>query len=266
MAAGIPCLQHGFMEASVRPVSTLDPQSAAWITRLGAQSNERPAAVEALRALLLRAAQVELGRRRAALRSLSADQRGELAERCADDALFAVLEKLDDFRGPSRFTTWAGKFALVETAVQVRRLAWEGRDVPPAPQSLPQPETMASAGSQHAEASKLFRALKEAIDRDLTRRQRDVMLTLTLNDVPIDVLAERLNTTRGALYETVHAARQKLREALVTRDIEPDPPQPAPAISTRAMAGFKEATTPTRGERLALRIRSLLRAPNSPLP
>ncbi len=266
MAAGPLCLQHGFMDASVRPASTLDPESLAWITRLGPQSNERPAAVEELRALLLRAAQFELGRRRAALRSLSGDERGHLAERCAEDALFAVLEKLDDFRGRSRFTTWAGKFALVETAVQVRRVAWQSRDVPAAPQSLPRPDTMASAGSRQVETSKLSGALKEAIDRDLTPHQRDVLLTLTLNDVPIDVLAERLNTTRGALYQTVYEARQKLRRALVSHDIELDQPQPEPAVSTRDRAGFEETTTTSRGGRLALRVRSRLRNKNSARP
>jgi RNA polymerase sigma-70 factor (ECF subfamily) len=35
-----------------------------------------------------------------------------------------------------------------------------------------------------------------------------------LNGVPIDVLAERLNTSRGALYKTLHDARRKLRKHL----------------------------------------------------
>jgi RNA polymerase sigma-70 factor (ECF subfamily) len=44
----------------------------------------------------------------------------DLAHQAADDALVAVLGKLDDFRGESRFTTWAHKFALLEAAVKIR--------------------------------------------------------------------------------------------------------------------------------------------------
>ena len=53
----------------------------------------------------------------------------------------------------------------------------------------------------------------------LTTHQREVLVAVTLNDVPIDVLAERLNTTRGALYKTVHDARQKLRRVLAARGL-----------------------------------------------
>jgi RNA polymerase sigma-70 factor (ECF subfamily) len=41
-----------------------------------------------------------------------------------------------------------------------------------------------------------------------------VLVALALNGVPIDVLAERLSTTRGALYKTLHDARRKLRTYL----------------------------------------------------
>ncbi len=48
----------------------------------------------------------------------------------------------------------------------------------------------------------------------LTPHQRRVLLAVVLDDVPIDVLAERLGTTRGALYKTIHDARARLRAAL----------------------------------------------------
>lgn len=57
-------------------------------------------------------------------------------------------------------------------------------------------------------------SLAEAIETELSRHQREVLVAIALNGVPIDVLADRLNTTRGALYKTVHDARRKLRTHL----------------------------------------------------
>jgi DNA-directed RNA polymerase specialized sigma24 family protein len=48
----------------------------------------------------------------------------------ADDALVAVLRKLDGFRGDSRFTTWVYKFAVFTTSVTLRRRIWQGRELP----------------------------------------------------------------------------------------------------------------------------------------
>jgi RNA polymerase sigma-70 factor (ECF subfamily) len=56
--------------------------------------------------------------------------------------------------------------------------------------------------------------VQQLIDDVLTPHQRHVLIALALNGVPIDVLAERLNTTRGALYKTLHDARRKLRRHL----------------------------------------------------
>jgi RNA polymerase sigma-70 factor, ECF subfamily len=68
-----------------------------------------------------------------------------------------------------------------------------------------------------AEMTDLLGALREGIRRDLTAHQREVLVALALNEVPIDVLAERLNTTRGALYKTLHDARRKLRASISER-------------------------------------------------
>jgi RNA polymerase sigma-70 factor (ECF subfamily) len=129
----------------------------------------------------------------------------------ADDALTAVLAKLDSFRGASRFTTWAYKFALLEAGVKLRRRAWQGREVLLAPESWPGFADDRASAHERVERDELLRALKAAIQNGLTPRQRDVFVALALNEVPIDVLAERLDTTRGALYKTLHDARRKLR-------------------------------------------------------
>ena len=131
----------------------------------------------------------------------------------------AVLGKLDDFRGDSRFTTWAYKFALFEAGTKIRRRAWQGRELPLEPESW---SLFAQAGAtphEDAETAELLLALQDAMRTQLSPHQREVLVAVTLNDVPIDVLAERLNTTRGALYKTVHDARRKLRRALAARGL-----------------------------------------------
>jgi RNA polymerase sigma-70 factor, ECF subfamily len=77
----------------------------------------------------------------------------------------------------------------------------------------------AASPHQHAVALDLLTAVREEIESKLTARQREVLVAVALNDVPIDVLAERLNCTRGALYKTLHDARHKLRAALAARGL-----------------------------------------------
>jgi RNA polymerase sigma-70 factor (ECF subfamily) len=201
-------------EAPLKRVAHLDLESQAWIDRLRPQSPQRDAAIVALHAHLLKAARHEVARRRASFPHLRGDDFDDLAQQSADDALVAVLGKLDDFRGDSRFTTWAYKFALFEAGTKLRRRAWQGREVPLRPESW---SLFAQAGAtphEDAETAELLIALQNAMRTQLSAHQREVLVAVTLNDVPIDVLAERLNTTRGALYKTIHDARHKLRRAL----------------------------------------------------
>ena len=72
----------------------------------------------------------------------------------------------------------------------------------------------APSAQQSIEEADLLRAIGHAVETALTPHQREVFAALALNGVPIDVLAERLTSTRGALYKTLHDARQKLRAAL----------------------------------------------------
>ena len=132
----------------------------------------------------------------------------------ANDALVAVLAKLDDFRGASRFTTWAYKFALLEAGVRLRRRAWQGREVVLEPESWPEFADGRPSAHQTTEDADLMRELQRAVREALTPHQHDVFVALALNEVPIDVLSERLDSTRGALYKTLHDARTKLRREL----------------------------------------------------
>jgi RNA polymerase sigma-70 factor (ECF subfamily) len=192
------------------------PTEISWVDRLRAEGAEGQAAVAELHALLLKAARFEVGRRSAELSHLRGGDQEDLAQQAADDALMAVLRKLDEFRGESRFTTWAYKFALLEAAVKVRRRAWQGREIPLEDEAW---TALADAGAptgRGAEDAELFAVLREEIGR-LSDRQREVLVAVALNGVPIDVLAERLGSTRGALYKNLHDARRKLRAALAAR-------------------------------------------------
>jgi RNA polymerase sigma-70 factor, ECF subfamily len=185
-----------------------------WITALNGPPAVREPALAELHALLLRAARYELGRRRAMLRDIPHAEIDDMAAQAANDAMVAILGKLDTFRGASRFTTWAYKFALLEAGVKARRRSWRDHEVPLDAEAWPTVRDTGPTAHQVLEDAELLRAVRDAMQTALTRHQREVFTALALNGVPIDVLAERLDTTRGALYKTLHDARRKLRAAI----------------------------------------------------
>jgi RNA polymerase sigma-70 factor (ECF subfamily) len=169
-------------------------------------------ALRRLREVLLRATRHQVWRLRDLLPGAGAAELEDLAQQSADDALVAVLRRLGTFEGRSRFTTWAYKFGVLHAGVAVRRQAWRHREVP-----LPDTLTLVDASPTPAalsEAAHLARAVEAAIASALTPHQRRVVLALLVEEVPIDVLAERLGSTRNALYKTLHDARRRLRSAL----------------------------------------------------
>ncbi len=196
-----------------------DVESRRWLLRLRSEGPERANAVAELHDLLLRAARFEVHRRRAAMPFLRGDDYDDLAQQGASDALVAILDKLDDYRGESRFTTWAYKFALLEAAVKLRRRAWQGRELPHDDETWSEIVDGQPTPDRDAETSQLMRAVHQGIDRELTPHQRQILIALTVRGVPIDVLAERMKTTRGALYKALHDARRKLRAYLAAREV-----------------------------------------------
>jgi len=187
------------------------PGLEEWHLDLHAQGARRDEAVAHLHAILLRAARFEVFRRRGSLPHLSAVELDELAQDAADDAAVSVLRRLGDFRGESSFRTWAYKFALLEASVKVRRRAWRDREVTLEPEHW---ESLAHAGpgpDDDVESGELLEAVRDGIRTALTPRQRQVLVAAVLEGVPIDVLAERLDSNRNALYKVLHDARRRLR-------------------------------------------------------
>jgi RNA polymerase sigma-70 factor, ECF subfamily len=192
-----------------------DAESRRWVAALAGAGREHDEAVEALHALLLRAARFEVARRG------GGGDVDDLAHQAASDALMAILRKLHTYRGDSRFTTWAYKFALLEAAVRMRKRSWRDRELPLEEEGWARLADLRAAPDADAERAELLAAVCAGIADALTPHQRAVLVALTLNDVPIDVLAERLGTTRGALYKTLHDARRKLRARLERDGLHP---------------------------------------------
>ena len=183
-----------------------------WVTALRTAGAERDMALRRLHGLMVDAARRQVWRMRSMLPGVGVDRFDEIALCAADDALAALLGKLDSFQGRSRFTTWAYKFAILQASVEVRRQAWAGREI-----ELDDVDIRADAGpspEQQVEAADLAAAVRVALDVALTPYQRRIAVALLVDHVPIDVLAERLGTSRGALYKTLHEARTRLRAHL----------------------------------------------------
>ena len=199
----------------------VDDDTRAWLSDLRSDGKPRDAAIARLHALLLRAARFEAGRRRAALPHIRPSELDEIATEAADDALLSVLARLDDFRGLSRFTTWAYKFALLEAAVKLRKRAWQGREIPLDDDAWSGFSTGGIGPAGAAEQSELLATVQDGI-ASLTPHQRRVLVALAVNGVAVDVLADRLGTTRGALYKTLHDGRRNLRAYLGERGFDLD--------------------------------------------
>ncbi len=186
-----------------------------WVRSLTVGSPNRDRALAALHALMVRAAGHQAWRMRGLLADASPGTMDDLVNQCADDAMMTVLAKLDTFEGRSRFTTWAFKFAIYQTNATIRQQQWrhrvvELRDVAVPADPGPGPEAQALG-------TDLAAAVAAAMHESLTPHQRRVAVALLVDEVPIDVLAERLGSTRGALYKTLHTVRTRLRADLEAR-------------------------------------------------
>jgi RNA polymerase sigma-70 factor (ECF subfamily) len=183
-----------------------------WPAALTAGGATTQQALRELHALMLRAARHQVRRMHSAIADLGPDRCDEVAATAADEALVALMAKLHTFEGRSRFTTWAYKFAILQAATEVRRQTWAGREVSlDGAEAWPEP---AAGPESEAEAHALAGAVSDAMQLSLTAYQRKIAVALLVDLVPIDVLAERLGTTRGALYKTLHVARTRIRAHL----------------------------------------------------
>lgn len=192
----------------------LDPESAAWLRGLTCGGPAREEAVARLHGLLLRIAQGEV-RRRAPRLHITGPELDDLAFQAAADALLATTGKLGQFRGDSRFTTWAYTFVIFEVSGKIGRHFWRHPSVPMDGKDWDQlPARFGFDPAQEAEWRDLLAALRRAVEEDLTVRQRTVFAAIVLSGIPLDALVAELGSSRNAIYKTLFDARRKLRAVL----------------------------------------------------
>jgi RNA polymerase sigma-70 factor (ECF subfamily) len=193
----------------------LDADSAAWLDALTTRGSAREEALNRLHALLLRVARAETYRRAPAYR-IAGPELDDLAHQAAADALLAITGKLGEFRGESRFTTWAYKFVIFEVSGKLGRHFWRTPGVRlDAAEWERLPDRLGVEPDREADWRELVAAVRTVVEEQLTPRQREVFVALVLAGVPLDALAGELGTSRGAIYKTLFDARRKIRATLV---------------------------------------------------
>ena len=194
-------------------LGSYETPSDEWLQRLTGE--QREAAVARLHHLLVCAARREVYRRSTGLR-ITGPELDDLAFQAAADAVVSVLAKLHQFRGESRFTTWAYKFVMLEVSTKLARHFWRRSDLPSEPVDWGRlADRFGLQPDEQSEGRDLFDALVRALDGTLTERQRQVFVAIVVDGVPPDALLEQMGGTRGAIYKMLFDARRKLRAALV---------------------------------------------------
>jgi RNA polymerase sigma-70 factor (ECF subfamily) len=205
------------------PTAGLDELSAAWLRRLGSEGGERQAAERELHATLVRIALAEV-RRRAASTPVTGPELDDVAHQAADDAMLAVLAKLDDFRGESRFTTWAYRFVILEVSSKLGRHYWRN---PPITLDAGQwerlPDRLGIDPARHAEAAAVLAEVRRVVEDELTAHQRRIFVAIVVDGIPLEALATRLDLQRNTIYKVIFDARRKIRRALVAKGHLDDP-------------------------------------------
>jgi RNA polymerase sigma-70 factor, ECF subfamily len=205
------------------PAENLDEESSAWLCRLGAVGGEREAAERELHARLVRIAMAEV-RRRSASTPVTGPELDDVAHQAAGDAMLAILAKLGEFRGESRFTTWAYRFVILEVSAKLGRHYWRKPAVAlDAGQWERLPDRLGLDPQESVESAGILAEVRRVIEEELTAHQRRVFVAIVVDGIPLDALAARLDLRRNAIYKVIFDARRKIRRALVANGYLEEP-------------------------------------------
>jgi RNA polymerase sigma-70 factor (ECF subfamily) len=206
----------------LRSIGSSDPTdrpstNEEWLAALQ-EPNRDPEALAALRSVLIRGL-------RAALKKRDLRQAGSLAEDFAQEALVKILDKLDTFRGESKFTTWAQKIAVRTAFTELRRKRWENvslqdmlseeGEAPTMPDAAATPEDRTNP-EESTSQQLLLNRVQHVIEGELTERQQTAIQAV-MQDMPLEEVARRMDTSRNALYKAIYDARQKIKSLLEER-------------------------------------------------
>jgi RNA polymerase sigma-70 factor (ECF subfamily) len=187
-----------------------------WLADLQSDGLARDSALEDLRGIILNGLPYALSR----WISTSEPQFEALVEEVTQESLLRILDRLQTFEGRSQFTTWAHKIAIRIALSELRRKRWRDAsldelvddELSPAPDSLMEDS---NAGPETSvERSDMMNRIRRIIAEELTDRQREALLMLSVQDMPIEEAAVKLNTNRNALYKLLHDARLRLKRRL----------------------------------------------------
>lgn len=193
--------------------------NSEWLTEL--QGLEKNQAIADLREVLIRGLTYTLSNR------VNAAVLNALVEDFVQDALLRILDKLDTFRGESRFTTWAQKIAIRVAFTELRRQRWKDislQDLLPEDSFDFTPMVLADPSpdpEERASQTMLAEMVQKMIDEDLTDRQRTAMMAIMVGGMPLEEVAQRMNTNRNALYKLIHDARKRMKQSLLARGMTP---------------------------------------------
>ena len=222
----------------------IDRENACWVHALASAGPAREAACSELYRLLLRVGRAE-ARRRAPLLRVHGPELEDIAQQAAADALMAICDRLDRFKGEARFTTWASKFVIYNVATKMNRHFWRRHEVPFDQEDWSRLASSFDASiADEVEVRDLATAVSSAVQRSLSDRQRLVFVATVLNGMPIDVLADELGSTRNALYKVLFDARRKLRMALEADGYLPTTSHPTAPCPTRSLPTSSLASLP----------------------
>ena len=219
-----PPRYHEAVQLAGSATRELDEESASWLRRLAsAASAERHAAERELHDRLLRIALAEV-RRRSASTPVTGPELDDVAHQAAGDAMLAILAKLTQFRGDSRFITWAYRFVILEVSSKLGRHYWRN---PPVALDAAQwerlPDRLGLDPHQQAEAAAILAEVRHVVDTELSDHQRRIFIAIVVDGIPLNALAEKLDLQRNAIYKVIFDARRKIRRALVAKGYLDEP-------------------------------------------
>jgi RNA polymerase sigma-70 factor (ECF subfamily) len=199
-----------------------------WLDQLAAEGAVQAQAITDLRDLLLRAALFFFNRNPGDLERLDRQEILQRAEDCAQDALMAIMAQLGEFRGDSKFTTWAYKFAINKALMAARRERWKDISLDDLESDgtgeflddLVADQNEIGAPEQSTLRREVRTTIQEVIETELTEKQRRALVLMVFHGVPLDEVVRHLGSNRNAVYKLLHDARRKLKSRLQERGFE----------------------------------------------
>lgn len=150
-----------------------------------------------------------------------------LVEEVTQETLLRVLDQLNTFEGRSLFTTWVHKIAIRIALTELRRKRWrdasldeltENEDTPPPAGLLADPQ---ASPETSAERKDMLERVRRILQEELTPKQREALVLLGLQDMPMEDAAKKMKTNRNALYKLLHDARLRLKKRLSMEELTP---------------------------------------------